>query len=581
MVDFNEVCTGCDVCVKVCPFLAEYGTPDLILSEQPEASFYCTSCRRCDAVCPLKLSPAGAFFEAKQRLVQQQQVPLPVRKVLGGARRFAKTGHRFPFSFYGSKDTVFWPGCGLAANRPGLVRQIRKILSSRLHKQIGLVLDCCYDPVYGLGDTETAFAALQNINKRLHDRGVSQVITGCLNCHKLLSQHLVNIQVVFILELLPPDLFEKHWAGPTYLHHPCPSSRWEGIRNAARGLIDHLCEPVPITDDSEPRCCGAGGGLCSSSPKLADRFLERIVAEGRGRKMITYCIGCQNSFLKRGVEAVHLLECLPGITPRRKLSSPLRQWVNRLALAIIERLKMGKFLAILIIALMVGSGIEIPAFAAGPDVLFRENFDSLAQWEPLAFPKIKAHSTYTLVKEGEKSVLKAESRASASALVYRRTFNIYENPRIRWRWKVTQLSDRGNPKEKVGDDYPIRIYVMFQYDSDKATLGDRLIYGATKAIYGKHPPHSTLNYVWTGSSLPERVIASPYTEKARIVLLEKGKQRVGQWVEETVNVIEDYRQAFGKDPPATAGLAIMSDTDNTGENAVAYLDFIEAGKARP
>ena len=68
---------------------------------------------------------------------------------------------------------------------------------------------------------------------------------------------------------------------------------------------------------------------------------------------------------------------------------------------------------------------------------------------------------------------------------------------------------------------------------------------------------------------------SPYTEKARMVILEKGKERVGQWVEESVNVLEDYRKAFGKDPPAIAGLAVMSDTDNTGGSAVAYLDFIE------
>ncbi|MDD5170817.1 MAG: DUF3047 domain-containing protein [Syntrophales bacterium] len=220
----------------------------------------------------------------------------------------------------------------------------------------------------------------------------------------------------------------------------------------------------------------------------------------------------------------------------------------------------------------------VPAFSGGPEVLFRENFDSLAQWEPLTFPKIKTHSTYTVVQEGGKSVLKAESHASASAIVYRRTFNVYENPRIRWRWKVTELSDRGNPMEKSGDDYPLRIYVMFQYDPDKATLGERLIYGATKAIYGKYPPQSTLSYVWTGRDISERIFVSPYTDKAYMVVLEKGKERVGKWVEESVNVLADYRKAFGKDPPVIAGLAVMSDTDNTGESAVAYVDFIEVGQ---
>jgi len=232
------------------------------------------------------------------------------------------------------------------------------------------------------------------------------------------------------------------------------------------------------------------------------------------------------------------------------------------------------FWAVLIMTLFT----QNMALGAEQTILFRENFESLAQWEPLNFPKIKAHSTYTLVKEEGKSILKAESRASASALVYRRTFNIYKNPRIRWRWKVTQLSDHGNPREKSGDDYPIRVYVMFQYDPDQATLGDRLIYGTTKAIYGKYPPHSTLNYVWTGRNIPERYIVSPYTDKARMVIMERGKERLGQWVEESVNVLADYRQAFGKDPPAIAGIAVMSDTDNTGESAVAYLDFIEVGR---
>ena len=387
MADFNEECTGCGTCAAVCPFLTEYGTPDLILSERPEASFYCTSCGRCNAACPLKLLPAAAFFEAKERLVQQNKVPGTVRKVLDGARGFAKTGHGFPFTFYGSKDTVFWPGCGLAANRPGLVRKLRKILSSRLHKQVGMVLDCCYDPVYGLGDTATACAALQDINKRLRDGGVTKVITGCLNCHKLLSQHLEDIEVVFILKLLPPDLFEKQGQGPMYLHHPCPSARWDEIRDATRGLFNHLCETttaidsgrgtdlkaappagaVPITGTTEAQCCGAGGGLCSSAPELADRFLDRIVAEGRGRTMVTYCVGCQKRFLKRGVDVVHLLECLPGITPRRKVPSPLGQWFNRLSLAITESLKTGKSLAVVIIALLIGGGIyfnQINTFSA-------------------------------------------------------------------------------------------------------------------------------------------------------------------------------------------------------------------------
>jgi glycosyltransferase involved in cell wall biosynthesis len=101
----------------------------------------------------------------------------------------------------------------------------------------------------------------------------------------------------------------------------------------------------------------------------------------------------------------------------------------------------------------------------------------------------------------------------------------------------TRLPNRGNPKDKTGDDYPIRVYVIFQYNPASASLGEHLLYNATKVLYGKHPPHSTLNYVWTVTNIPERFVVSPYTDKARMVILERGKERVGQWVEESVNVL--------------------------------------------
>ncbi len=59
-----------------------------------------------------------------------------------------------------------------------------------------------------------------------------------------------------------------------------------------------------------------------------------------------------------------------------------------------------------------------------------------------------------------------------------------------------------------------------------------------------------------------------------MVLLEMGGARAGAWIEEEVNILKDYKVAFKEDPPAVAGLAIMSDTDNTDEKAEAYIDYI-------
>lgn len=368
MLDLSKDCTGCGECLEICPFLAQLGTPDKILRNLPEAVFLCTSCLRCATVCPLHLSPAAAFREAKEQLIRQNQISPPLCKAVEKARMFAETGHKFPFSFHEYAGTVFWPGCGLPANSPNLIDKIRNILSSHLHEKVGLILDCCFDPVFELGDLRTTLTALQEINRRLHDGNVKRVITGCLNCHKLLSHYLRDIEVIFVLEALPPEYFKYRGEGPVYLHHPCPSSQWAEIRNAAERLVNHIHEPDHSLSSADkfngikapaPMCCGAGGGLSSLSPELAGRFVERIIEEGKGRTIITYCTGCRNRFLQRDVPAIHLLECLAKTPPHKKVPSPLRQWINRLIPATKARFRKFKFLLLLVIMALIAGGIYL------------------------------------------------------------------------------------------------------------------------------------------------------------------------------------------------------------------------------
>jgi len=360
-----DTCTGCGNCKDICSFLTEFGTPDEILTGRPEASFYCTFCRRCEPVCPLNLSPGEAFFETKARLIREGRMPQPVQKALDGARGFAGAGHKFPFCFYDCKETVFWPGCGLSANHPGLVRKVCDILSRDIGRKVGLVLDCCFDPVYSLGDTDTAAYVLEEIKKHLHKGGVRKVVTGCLNCHKLLSGHLGDIEVIFILEALPAAAFKLQKQESIYLHHPCPSARWEAVRDAARKIAGPIYSPpsprsaLEQVGQSAPLCCGAGGSLTSISSERADRFLSSIIKDAGGKTILTYCTGCQNLFLKAGEQAIHLLECLEEARPRRNIPAPPRQWFNRLMLAAQLRMRSPKGLIFLAIALLIAGGMYL------------------------------------------------------------------------------------------------------------------------------------------------------------------------------------------------------------------------------
>lgn len=226
---------------------------------------------------------------------------------------------------------------------------------------------------------------------------------------------------------------------------------------------------------------------------------------------------------------------------------------------------------------LTGSG---PGRAAdtGPSVAIRESFDTLEAWKPLTFPKIKRHTAYSIAPEGENRVLRADADASASAIVHTSRFAVYQFPDIRWRWKIEKPLAKGDARTKAGDDYPIRVYVIFEYDPQQASLGERIQYGAAKAIYGQYPPHSSLNYIWANREHAAASIPNAYTDRARMFPLQQGGAKAGRWIEERRNILADYRRAFGTDPPATAAVAIMADTDNTGERVSAWVDDLVVGR---
>jgi hypothetical protein len=219
--------------------------------------------------------------------------------------------------------------------------------------------------------------------------------------------------------------------------------------------------------------------------------------------------------------------------------------------------------------------ISQAALAEEKAVFFHEDFATLDNWKPFYFPKIEKHSTYSIEREGGGHYLKADSNASASAIVFRESFSVYEYPKARWRWKVNNVYEKGGTGSKSGDDYPLRVYIMFEYDSEKAGVFQKMKYGLAKKIYGEYPPHSSLNYVWANKETAERIVASPYTDQAKMVLLRQGGILARSWQDEEVDIIGDYQKAFGVKPPVRARVAIMNDSDNTGERSVSFMQFIE------
>lgn len=195
-------------------------------------------------------------------------------------------------------------------------------------------------------------------------------------------------------------------------------------------------------------------------------------------------------------------------------------------------------------------------------------------WEPLYLKDITRHTNYRLVNIGGQSVIEAKADASASGLIRKISIDPKEYPIIRWRWKITGLLKKGNVHQKSGDDYPARIYILFKYDPTKLGFFEKLKYEIIKLFYGEYPPLAALNYIWASNAPKGLVVPNAYTERAMMFVVESGTKKLNRWVQEERNIYADYRKAFKGDPPMISGVAIMTDTDNTGEAVTAYYGDI-------
>jgi hypothetical protein len=227
-------------------------------------------------------------------------------------------------------------------------------------------------------------------------------------------------------------------------------------------------------------------------------------------------------------------------------------------------------IAISLIALWFGSAVF-----ASDSVVIRENFANLNDWKPLSFDKAKKDTVYTAAQENGISCLKAESGGSSSAILCNKEFDVYRYPMVRWKWKISNVYAKGDIRKKQDNDSPARLYVMFKYDPEKASFFTKLKYSLAKKIYGRYPPRYALCYTWANRPHKERIIASPGFGEIRYVVLEAGSEQTGKWRQEEVNVLEDFKKAFGIMPPSTAAISFMDDSDNTGEHSTAWLSSLE------
>lgn len=131
-------------------------------------------------------------------------------------------------------------------------------------------------------------------------------------------------------------------------------------------------------------------------------------------------------------------------------------------------------------------------------------------------------------------------------------WDLQTHPRIKWRWRAHRLP--GGASEKGRNDTGGALYVTFGTDW----------LGRPKSI----------KYTYS-SSLPVGTVVSQGA--LRVIVVDSANEpRFGEWKTMQRNVVDDYRQVFGGQPPnRPLSITIWSDSDTTNDEAEVDIDDIE------
>jgi hypothetical protein len=153
--------------------------------------------------------------------------------------------------------------------------------------------------------------------------------------------------------------------------------------------------------------------------------------------------------------------------------------------------------------------------------------------------------------------IRAVGRHSAPLLIRRVSIDPELCPVVEWSWSVTRMQHGADLYVKEQEDVAASVFLLF---GDPGFLFDS-------------KPVPTMRYVWTNGKVPiESIVDSPYMPgTVRSIVVESGMDRIGGWITERRDVMEDFLNAFGYRPTERIhAVALFTDNDQTEEPVEAY-----------
>ncbi len=331
-------CLQCECleCVKVCPYLAHYkaypkkyireiyNNESIVMGTRHSNKFInsCSLCGLCERVCPENFPMQDVCMNARLGMVQRNKMPPSAHEfalldmAFSQGPRFSLVRHEPEHS---SSAYVFFPGCQLCASSPDKVFETYSYFRRKIKGGVGLMLDCCAAPAHWAGRTEKFQDALKSLERKWTDLGNPVMITACSTCHKMFRDHLSEMEVLSLWEMLMQVGLPETSRGPSgnkilAVHDPCTTRNEPEIQRTIRHLLktlDIAVEELPLAGELT-ECCGFGGLMQNANPEVAKKTVL-----GRARlspsDYVTYCGMCRDNLGGAGKRIIHILDLIfPG-----------------------------------------------------------------------------------------------------------------------------------------------------------------------------------------------------------------------------------------------------------------------------
>ncbi len=310
-------CVNCEICIKECAFLQEYGSPQKLAADwlenreiaNPKYAFDCSLCGLCHGVCPKNLDPSAMFLAMRKELVAEDDRILKQHRTI---RTYEKRGSSPLFSWFHfpvNCDTVLFPGCAFTGSRPETFTRLFHHLQKTI-PHIGIVLDCCTKPSHDLGDMEYFTKMFHELNQILSTNSIRKVLTTCPNCYRIFKEYGKGIEVQTVYETL--SLTEKKSRKinrEITVHDPCGARFAKNVQQSVRNLLQQQGFVVREMEHNRTRtfCCGEGGSAGFLRPDFARSWTKKRVEEAGSSEVVCYCAGCAH-FLGDNSVTHHILD---------------------------------------------------------------------------------------------------------------------------------------------------------------------------------------------------------------------------------------------------------------------------------